>query len=71
MITPRESAFFNELDEKHNLVDMKDTEIYKKDLFGLKTLEEQGKIIRYLVDDWHCYYSWEDINNYVIPYVIN
>lgn len=71
MITPRESAFFNELDEKHNLVDMKDTEIYKKDLFGLKTLEEQGKIIRYLVDERHCYYSWEDINNYVIPYVIN
>ena len=71
MITPGESSYFNELDEKHNLVDMKDTEIYKNDLFGLKTLDEQGKIIKYLIDDKHCYYGWEDINNYVIPHIIN
>ena len=71
MITPRESVYFNELDEKHNLVDMKDTDIYKNDLFGLKTLDEQGKIIKYLIDEEHCYYGWEDINNYVIPHIIN
>lgn len=70
MITPRQSAHFGELDEKHNVVDMKDTEIYKKDLFGLKTLDEQGKIDLHFIDERHCYYGWEDINLYVIPYLI-
>ena len=71
MITPRQSAFFQELDEKHNLVKMGDIEIYKNDLFGLKTLNEQGKINKFLIDEKHCYYSWEDINTYVISFVIN
>ena len=71
MITPAQSAHFNELDEKHNLVDMKDTLLYKNDLFGLKTLDEQGKIIKYLIDDEHCQYGWEDINNYVISHLID
>ena len=70
MITPRQSAHFNELDEKHNLVEMKDTKIYKEDLFGLKTLDEAGKIIKYIIDENHCYYSWEDLNLYAIPYII-
>ena len=69
MITPRESAFFNELDENHNLVDMKNTEIYKNDLFGLKTLDEQGKITKFLIDEKHCYYSFEDLNTYCLPFV--
>lgn len=69
MITPRESAFFQELDEKHNLIDMENTEIYKKDSFGLKTLNEQGKITKFLVDEKHCYYSFEDLNTYCIPFV--
>ena len=70
MITPRESAFFYELDENHNLVDVKETEIYKNDLFGLKTLDEAGKIKKYLIDENHCYYSWEDLNLYAIPYIM-
>ena len=69
MITPRESAHFQELDDKHNLIDMKDTEIYKNNLFGLKTLDEANKIVKFLVDEKHCYYSWEDLNEYVIPYI--
>ena len=69
MITPRQSAYFQELDENHNLVEMEDTQIYKEDLFGLKTLNEQGKITKFLIDELHCYYSWEDLNTYVIPFV--
>ena len=69
MITPRQSAYFQELDENHNLVEMKDTQIYKEDLFGLKTLNKQGKIAKFLIDELHCYYSWEDLNTYMIPFV--
>ena len=69
MITPKQSAFFQELDENHNLVDMKETEIYKNDLFGLKTLNEAGRIEYHLIDEKHCYFGWEDFNDYVTPYL--
>ena len=69
MISPRESAHFFVYDEKHKLVDAKDTRIYKEDLFGLKTLDEQDKITRFWIDKKHCYYDWKDINETVIPYL--
>ena len=50
-------------------VDMKDTEIYKNDLFGLKTLDEAGNIIKFWLDEVHCSYSFADIDMYIIPYV--
>ena len=70
MISPRESAFFYEYDENHNLVNMIDTEIYKKDLFGLKTLNEEGKIVMHFLDERHCRYSFQNIADYIIPEVM-
>ena len=69
MITPRDSAHFCEYDKNHKVVDMKDTEIYKNDLFGLKTLDEAGNIIKFWLDEVHCSYSFADIDMYIIPYV--
>lgn len=69
LISPRESAHFCNYDEKHKLVDMKDTKIYKEDLFGLKTLDEQGKITKLWVNNEHCIYEWSDIDETVIPYL--
>ena len=69
MISPRESAFFYEYDEDHNLVNMKDTEIYKKDLFGLKTLDESNRIEMHFLDERHCYFSFQNMQDYVIPEV--
>ena len=69
MISPRESAFFYVYDKEHKLVNVNDTDIYKKDLFGLRTLEEQGKIVRLWVDENHCWYNFVDIDKTVIPYL--
>ena len=69
MISPRESAFFYEYDEDHNLVNMKDTEIYKKDLFGLKTLDESNRIEMHFLDERHCYFSFQNMQDYVVPEV--
>ena len=35
---------------------------YKNDLFGLKSLEEAGKIVNYWIDENHCDYNFADIN---------
>ena len=69
MISPKESAHFGEYDEKHKVVDMKDTDIYKNDLFGLKTLDEANKIKKFWVDEVHCNYNFVDIDMYIIPYI--
>ena len=69
MISPRESAHFGEYDKEHKVIYMNDTESYKNDLFGLKTLEEQNKITYYWLDENHCYYSLADIEMYIIPHV--
>ena len=69
MISPEQSAFFAELDKDHNLVEMKDTENYKKNSFGLKTLDDAGKIETHFLDERHCYYSFQDILDIVVPEV--
>ena len=69
MITPKDSAHFGEYDKNHKVVEMKDTEIYKNDLFGLKTLDEAGKIIKFWLDEKHCWYGFGDIDMYIIPYI--
>jgi palmitoyl-protein thioesterase len=70
MISPEQSAFFAEFDDKHNLIEMKDTESYKKDLFGLKTLDEANKIKMIFLDERHCRYSFQNIQDYIIPEVV-
>ena len=69
MITPKYSAHFGEYNKNHEVVDMKDTESYKNDLFGLKTLDKAGKITYYWLDERHCWYSFADVDIYIIPFV--
>ncbi|CAJ1062838.1 lysosomal thioesterase PPT2-like isoform X3 [Xyrichtys novacula] len=44
VITPWQSSLFGFYDEKENVVEMKDQNFYRKDLFGLKTLDTRGDI---------------------------
>ncbi len=40
---------------------MEDTEIYKKNKFGLKSLNEQGRIFKYDIDGEHLEYGTDII----------
>ncbi|CAJ1062837.1 lysosomal thioesterase PPT2-A-like [Xyrichtys novacula] len=44
VITPWQSSFFGFYDKKDNVVEMKDQRFYRKNLFGLKTLDARGGI---------------------------
>ena len=69
MISPEQSAFFAEYDENHNLVEMKDTDNYKQNSFGLKDLDENGKIETHFLDERHCYFSFQNILDIIVPEV--
>ena len=48
---------------------MEETEFYINDLLGLRTLDENKKIIRVYIDDMHVRYSEDDLNNFFIPFL--
>lgn len=44
MVDPYQSSWFGETDEKGEIRDLIDTDLYKEDKIGLKTLHEEGRI---------------------------
>lgn len=68
-IIPRESEWFEFYDKDGKLIEMEKTELYTKDLIGLKILNENGKVLKFSINDEHLHYSDDDINNYIIKYL--
>jgi palmitoyl-protein thioesterase len=71
MIIPRETAWFQFYNEKKELLEFKDTEVYKKDLIGLKGLNEAGKIVMDSINGDHLQFTEKDIEEKMIPYLKN
>lgn len=67
MIYPKESAWFEFVDEKDNVVPLKNSTFYNKDQIGLKKLIEEGKIQFVEVEGNHLQFSDDDEDNYIIP----
>ena len=70
MISPKETAEFWIYDENFNLVPMNQTDVYNKDLFGLKTFIEQNKTfkVHYLKGE-HTEFDFSDVLKWAIPYL--
>lgn len=66
-IIPKESAWWAEYDVDMNLVQRHDTEIYKNDLIGLRTLEERGQTGFVSFPGDHMAFNYTQINDYVLP----
>lgn len=71
MIIPKETAWFQFYNENKQLVDFKETEVYKKNLLGLKELNEAGKIVMESIDGDHLQFTEKDIEEKVVPYLKN
>ena len=49
---------------------MEDSEIYKKDLIGLKTLNQANKIYKYECELGHLHFLESEIYKYIIPHLV-
>ena len=61
VIYPMESSWFGEIDSSNNVLPMEKTRIYKDNLFGLKTLDETGRISKHVIEGAHLQFLSEHI----------
>lgn len=72
IIEPWESSYFGYYNDRAEVVEMRDRNIYKLDLFGLKTLDDAGKLDIHKISgiqhyDWHKNLTF--IDDYILPYL--
>jgi len=72
IISPWQSSQFGFYNKNESVVDMRDRVEYKYDLFGLKTMDKEKRIIRHSVEgvhhlDWHL--NNTVIDTYILPYL--
>ena len=66
MISPKETAEFGVFDKKFNVLKMNETDEYKSDSFGLKTLNEEGKIKIFYLKGGHLNFDFDDVLKYAV-----
>lgn len=66
---PVESQHFGYIDEKNNILNFTETNVYKEDRIGLKFLYENDKIVFDEFEGDHMQFTFEDIERCVIPYL--
>ena len=69
MIYPKETAWFWQLQADESITPVTETDFYKNDLIGLKTLNEAGKVkfVEWIGD--HLQFSYEQIQNVLAPFL--
>lgn len=69
MIYPKETAWFQGLDKNGKVQPLEDSEFYKQDLIGLKTLKEAGKVTFGEIQGDHLQFTTAYIKETVIPFL--
>lgn len=70
MIYPKETAWFQSLDSKgKKVVPLEDSDFYKQDFIGLKSLKEAGKAEFVEWEGDHLQFSITQLNEQVIPFL--
>lgn len=69
MIYPKETAWFQGLDKHGNVMKLEDSDFYKNDYIGLKSLNEAKKITWSEIQGDHLQFTTEYIKETVIPFL--
>lgn len=71
VVIPRETSHFGFYRDGTNqpVVEMEETNLYEDDLLGLKKMNEDGKIHRYVHEGHHMSFSDEFFLEYIIPFL--
>ena len=69
MVYPKESEWFQQLDSDGNVQALEDSDFYKNDTLGLKTLNEAKKVQFVSIDGDHLQFSSSDITDTFIPFL--
>ena len=59
MVWPYQSAQFGDIDLSGNVVHFDQTDLFKKDLVGLKSLYDNNRVSFIHVEDIHLFYEWD------------
>jgi len=51
VVFPKESEHFQDMDENKQIVSFYETDLYKEDWIGLKTLFEEGRVYLRVIED--------------------
>ena len=69
VIYPKQTAWFQTLDDKGEVLPLNATDFYNNDYIGLKSLTEAGKVHYVSVEGNHLQFSEDDIQNTFIPFL--
>lgn len=69
VLNPRETSLFGDIDQNSTVQDMRNTQLYKKDYIGLKTLDQSGKVHMLSLSGDHLNFDNADIDNTFIPFL--
>ncbi|KAJ3185278.1 Palmitoyl-protein thioesterase 1 [Gaertneriomyces sp. JEL0708] len=67
MVVPRESAWFGYWNEEGIMIPLKEQPLYKEDWLGLKTLDEEGKLVFATVPGRHMQIELAYLRDEIIP----
>jgi len=67
VVYPAESTWFGELLADESVIPMEDTRIYKEDLFGLKTLDKEGRVAKVEFQGWHLISTPNELREVMVP----
>jgi palmitoyl-protein thioesterase len=71
MVWPKESEWFQTYDENMTLLPFTESDFYKSDTLGLKTLNEAGRITFSEVEGNHLQFTEADIDNIIVPFLLS
>jgi palmitoyl-protein thioesterase len=70
VVYPKDSEWFGQYDNHKNVIQLQDSDQYKEDWLGLRTLNETGRLHMHAVEGDHMHMDMKDITDIVMPFLL-